>query len=123
MPRASTFPASVGGSLPPAPRYVDLVDFASDAIGAAVSSSATLSAGIEAISREIVQYGQATFEAAGEMARDLLSARTVEEVVRLQSDYAKRSFAGAVERSGKFSQLGCSLLSGTVSAWIERTIR
>lgn len=120
MPRDSASFVAPGGALPPAPRYADLVDFGRDAIGGAINVSAALSAGIEAIGREWVQYGQGAFEVAGETARGLLSARTVEDLVRLQSDYAKRSFAAVVESSGKLSQLGCAVLSATVSAWFER---
>ena len=119
MPRDSASSASATGALPPTPSYADLVDFGRDAIGAAIKSSVALSAGIEAIGHEMIQYGQAAFEAAGETARGLLSARTIEDVVWLQSDYAKRSFASAVECSGKLSQLGSSLWS----ACVERTVR
>ncbi len=52
--------------------------------------------------------------------RGLLGARTLEDVVRLQTDFAKRSFEGFVERSAKLSELGCSLFGASAGAWGAR---
>lgn len=109
--------------MPASLSYAGFVEFGREAIGASIDSSAAVSAGVEAISHEIMQYGRTAFVTAGETARDLLGARTVEDIVRLQSDYAKRSFAGWVERCATLSQLGCSLFSVTIGTWAARTPR
>ena len=106
--------------LPPTPNYADLVEFGRDAIEAAVGSNAALSAGLGAVGQEVAQYARSTFETAGETARGLLSARTFEDVVRLQTDFAKRSFEGFVEGSAKLSELGFSLIGASVGAWGAR---
>ena len=103
-----------------APAYADLVEFGRETIEAAMNSNAVLSAGIEAVGREVTLYARAAFQSAGETARDLLGARTFEDVVRLQTDFAKRSFAGFVERSSKLSEFGCSLIGAGVGAWGQR---
>ena len=104
-------------ALPPMPNYADFVEFGRDAIEAAMGSNAALSAGLEAIGQEVTQYAHTAFENAGATARSLLGARTFEDVVRLQTDFAKRSFEGFVERSAKLSDLGCSLVGASMGAW------
>jgi hypothetical protein len=77
---------------------------------AALPSPPPYAALVEAIGAEVAQYSRETFESAGQTARGLISARTLEDVVRLQTDFAKRSFAGFLARSTTLSELGCSLL-------------
>jgi hypothetical protein len=107
-------------SLPAVPRCADFIEFGRDTIEAAMSSNTALSAALDAIGQEVAQYSRKAFESAGETARCLLDARTFEDVVRLQSDFAKRSFEGFVERSAKLSELGCSLIGASVGAWGAR---
>lgn len=104
----------------PALSYSEFTDFGRDTIAAAVKSNAALSAGLEAIGQEVALYTRAAFESAGETARGLLGARTFEDLVRLQTDFAKRSFDGLIERSAKLSELGCSLFGASVGAWADR---
>jgi hypothetical protein len=95
-PMAAPPPAA---ELAPAPAYAELV---------------------EAIGAEVAQYSRETFESAGQTARGLISACTLEDVVRLQTDFAKRSFEGFLARSTKLSELGCTLLGASVGAWAAR---
>ena len=106
--------------LPAAPCNADFVEFGRDTIEAAMVSNAALNAGLEAIGQEVAQYARKTFESAGETARGLLGARTFEDVVRLQSDFAKRSCEGFVERSATLSELGRTLIGASVGAWGAR---
>ena len=103
-----------------APAYADLVEFGGETVAAAMNSNAVLSAGIEALGHEVTLYAHAALQSAGETARGLLGARTFEDVVRLQTDFAKRSFEGFVERSSKLSELGYSLIGASVGAWRQR---
>ena len=115
--------ARADAALPPAPGYADFAEFSRDTIEAALSSNAALGVGLEAIGQELAHYARATFVNAGETARGLLAARTLEDVVRLQTDFAQRSFAGFVERSAKLSELGYALFGAGVGAWDARTKR
>jgi len=100
--------------------FADFVGFGCETIATVMNSNAALSAGLEAIGEEVAQYARATFESAGQTARSLIGARTLGDVVRLQTDFAKRSFEGFVERSAKLSELGCSLFGASVGAWAAR---
>jgi hypothetical protein len=83
---------SQSAAVPPAPAYSDLV---------------------EAIGEEVAQYSRATFESAGQTARGLIGARTLEDVVRLQTAFAQRAIDGFIACGVKLSELGCAL----VGAW------
>lgn len=100
--------------------YAEFADLGRDSITAAIDSNAALSAGLEAIGQEVALYARDTLESVGETARGMLNARTFEDFVRLQTEFAKRNFAGLVERTAKFSELGCSLFGATVGAWTGR---
>lgn len=113
-------PAVAVAAVQPAPSYLEFADFGRDTIAAAVNSNAALSAGLEAIGQEVALFARTTFESAGETARGLLGARTFEDVVRLQTEFAKRSFDGLLERTAKLSELGCSLFGASVGAWGDR---
>jgi hypothetical protein len=72
---------------------------------------------IEVLGAEVAQYSREAFGSAGETARGLLSARTFEDVVRLQADFAKRSFEGFVTCSAKLSELGFSIFGTNIGVW------
>ena len=117
---AKILPESRANALLPSASYADFAEFGRETIEAAMSSNVVLGAGLEAIGQEVAQYARTAFESAGETARGLLGARTLEDVVRLQTDFAKRSFEGFVERSAKLSELGCSLFGASAGAWGAR---
>jgi hypothetical protein len=103
-------------AVPPARPRGDLVEFGRDTIGAAVRGNAALGAELEAFGQELARYGGTTFTTMGETVRALLGARTFEDVVRLQSDFANRSFEDFIARSIKLAPLGCSLFGASVGA-------
>ena len=109
-------------AIPPVPGlpYEELTAFGRDTIEAATKSNAAFSAGCEAIGQDVMAYTRTTIEQTSETARALLAARTFEDVVRLQTDLAKRSFEGLVSGSAKLSELGTTLASATLAPWSGR---
>jgi len=104
----------------PGVSYADLASFGRENIEAAVKSNAALSAGIEAIGQEFMAYARTALKSASETAHGLLGARTLEDVVRLQTDLAKRNFDGLVAGSVKLSELGASLAGEAFAPWEGR---
>src|SRR5215469_1764216 len=102
--------AKSGGSPPtppfPIPTYAEFASFGRGNVEAAVKTNAALSAGVEAFGQEVVTYARATLQNASETARGLLGAKTLEDVMRLQVDLAKRHFDGLLAGSAKLSELG-----------------
>ena len=119
MPRDSAIPSFA--NLLPACGYADFGDFGREAVAAMMNSNPAVGAGIEAIGRAVAQSAEVAFQAAGETARGLLAARTLQDVLRVQTDYAQRSFAAFAERSAKLTELGVALCGAGTSAWAERT--
>ena len=112
-------PSMVVPSIPGLP-YEELTAFGRDTIEAATKSNAAFSAGCEAIGQEVMAYTRSTIEQTSETARALLAARTFEDVMRLQTDLAKRSFECLVSGSAKLSELGATLASATLAPWNGR---
>ena len=100
--------------------YADLASFGRENIEAAVKANAAVSAGIEAIGQEVMIYARTALKTASETAHGLLSARTLEDVVRLQTDLAKRNFDGLVAGSVKLSEISVSLASEALAPWEGR---
>ena len=129
MPRKSTKTAAAALLSPaakpgPPPRQDGIADLSRETVAAAMmNSNPAVGAGVEAIGRAVAQSAEVAFQAASETARGLLGARTLEDVVRLQTDYAQRSFAAFVERSAKLTELAVALCGAGTSAWAERTKR
>jgi hypothetical protein len=106
----------------PRPSLADSVEFGRDIIEAAMSANAALNAALEAISKEVAQYGRRAFENAGTTTRGLLAARTLEDVVRSQTGFAEHSLAGFVECSAKLPELGSALVGASVGAWVAQAM-
>ncbi|HEY3919025.1 MAG TPA: phasin family protein [Stellaceae bacterium] len=122
MPKEAAAPSHAASpARQPGLSYAEFVDFGRDTIASAIDSNAALSTGLEAIGKEVALYARTSFESAGETARGLLGARTFEDVVRLQTDFAERNFDGLIERTAKLSELGLALFGAAVGAWTGRT--
>src|SRR5271170_1355318 len=80
----------------PSLSYAEFAAFGRENIEAAVKANAALSAGIEAISQEVMVCARTALQSASETARGLLGAKTLEDVVKIQTDLAKRNFEGMV---------------------------
>ncbi|HVA13752.1 MAG TPA: phasin family protein [Stellaceae bacterium] len=123
MPKASPKIAVSATVSPPYLSYAELADYGRETIAAAMNSNAVLTTGLEAIGQEVAGFARAAFESAGEAARALLGARTLDDVMRLQTDFARRNFDGLVERTAKLSELGCSLVGASVDSWGKPSAR
>lgn len=86
-------------------------------IDAAVKANVAVNVGMEAVGREVMGYARAALEAVNATARGLLGARTLEDVVRLQADLAKRNMDELIAGSVKLSELGCSLAVEAFAPW------
>jgi hypothetical protein len=117
----STLPPDSSFSAPfPGLSYADLASIGRENIEAAVKANAALSAGIEAIGQEVMVCARAALKTASETAHGLLGARTLDDVVRLQTEMAKRSFDGFVAGSVKLSELGVTVASEALAPWEGR---
>lgn len=107
--------------------YEQWADLGRENFAAVLAANAALSEGLEAIGKEVILYAQRSFEQAAETATALLGAKTVEDVLQLNSEFAKANLEGLIERSAKLSELGVKVansalapLGGRVEATIHK---
>jgi phasin family protein len=110
--------------------YGGLADLGRDNIAAVIAANAALREGIEEIGKEVMGYARTSFESAAEAATALLGAKTFEDVLELNSAYAKASLERLVTRTTKLSEMGVKLanetlapLGGRVEATIQKLVK
>jgi phasin family protein len=93
----------------------ELVAFAKGNVDAVFASAAIFAQGTEQLTRAwfALQHGAA--EQAAEATRSLFAAKTLRQVVDLQSTYTKTAFDGFVAESSKLSELGLKVTNDAVA--------
>jgi hypothetical protein len=88
-----------------------LADLQRENLAAFTKANLALSEGLRAINKEVLSYAKASFENASRNATALLGAKTLDEVIKINSDHAKTSIETLLARSAKLSEMGVSLAS------------
>jgi phasin family protein len=86
-----------------------LADLGRENIEAMAKANIALSEGLQAIGDEILTYAKSSLENASHTATKLLGAKTLDEVIQLNSALAKASLETLVARSAKLSEMGVSV--------------
>jgi phasin family protein len=76
-----------------------------DQMDAALKSFSTVSKGAQAIATEWADYSKRSFEHSTAALEKLVSARSVEKAVEIQSEFVKASYEAMVAESSKLSEL------------------
>ena len=107
--------------------YEHWADLGRENFAAVLKANAALSEGLEAIGKEVILYARRSFEQAAETATALLGAKTIEDVVQLNTAYAKANLEGLIEGSARLSEMGMKVaneamapLGGRVEAAIQK---
>jgi phasin family protein len=80
-------------------------DFGKDTVEAIVAAGTVTAKGVEAINAEVLAYSKSAFEDSVAAAKAVLAAKTLKEVVDLQTDFAKTAFEGYLHQSSKLGEL------------------
>lgn len=86
--------------------YDEFADLGRDNLAAVMKANAAFSEGLEAISKEMLGFTRASLESAGHTATALLAAKTIEDVVQANADFAKQSLDLLFTRSARLSEVG-----------------
>lgn len=89
--------------------YEELAELGRENFAAVLRANAALAEGMETIGKEVMAYTRNSLETAAEAATALLAAKTLDDVVQLNSDYAKASFDRMIAESTKLSGMGVTL--------------
>jgi phasin family protein len=123
-PATETAPAELNGAAAaPAALFVgyeELADLGRENFAAVLRANAALTEGFEAISKEMMGYARNSFETAAETATALLGAKTFEDLVQLNSEFAKASFERIVERSAKLSEISVKVANEALAPLGDR---
>jgi phasin family protein len=95
--------------------YEDFVALAKGNVDAFFASAAVFAQGTEQLGRAWFALQQGAAEQAAAATRSLFAAKTLREVVDLQSTYSKTAFDGFVAESSKLSELGLKVTNDAVA--------
>ena len=83
----------------------ELTDMARGNVEAMIASARAASTGIEAIAAHVSDISRKSFEDASTVAKSFTSAKSPNELMQLQSDYAKTQFDAAVSEMSKMTEM------------------
>jgi hypothetical protein len=89
--------------------YAEFAGLGQGGLEAASRANAALTEGWEELASVAMGGARAAFQSATEAARGLLGAKTLEDVVRLQSELARRNLDGFFAGAAKLSEIGWAL--------------
>lgn len=89
--------------------YEDFSKYGKEFADSGLKSFASLSKGAQAIAVEATDYTKKSFEAGSTAVEKLLSAKSFEKVIEIQSDFAKQSYESFVAEVTKISDLYAEL--------------
>ena len=80
-----------------------------DGFDAAVSSFGEVSKGLQAIAAEVTAYSKTAFEDGTRAFEQLLGAKSFEQVIEIQSQYAKKAYDTYVAEMSKLGEMYAGL--------------
>ena len=83
----------------------DLQKLAKDNAENAQKAFGTISKGLQTIAAEMADYSKKSFEEGSAVLEQLSGAKTLDKVVEIQSDYAKKAYESLVAQSTKIGEL------------------
>jgi phasin family protein len=106
--------------------YEELADLGRENFAAILRANAALTEGIEAIGKEMIGYARSSFERYAETAAALLGAKTLEDLVQVNTDFAKGYMERFIERSQKLSEMSVKVANealAPIGSRVEATVQ
>jgi phasin family protein len=105
----------------------DLAVLGKGNLDAVVQSNTVIAKGLEEISREFMRYAQTSLESATSATKALFGARTLQDLIALNSDFARTSLDTFLANSTKLGDMGLKVaneafepISARVNVAIEK---
>jgi hypothetical protein len=93
--------------------FEDIQKLGKNNLDASVKSFSALAKSAQSIATEMTEYSKKSFEDGGKAMEQLLSAKTVEQAVEIQTEFAKAAFEDFVAGLTKISELYADLAKET----------
>src|SRR5262245_9798515 len=91
--------------MPMAQTFEDAGKFGKEFVDTGLKSFASLSKGLQAIAVETTEYTKKSFETGSAALEKLVSAKSLEKAIEIQTDYAKTAYEGFVAEATKIGEL------------------
>jgi phasin family protein len=102
------------------PRARDIAHFGEGDLAAVVQANTALVKGFEAIGLEVFAYAQTALGDAVRVARAMIDARSVVDVIALNGEFARASIEGLLANSTRVSEIGMRMTSEAFGPLGER---
>lgn len=83
--------------------------FGRDGMEAAMRSLSVMSGGVQSAATETADFTKRSFEQSAQAAQRLMSARTLDVAVQVQTDYVRKSYEGLVAQTAKMGELATTV--------------
>lgn len=96
------------------PRFPDYAAFAELSranVAAMIKANAALTQGIEALSHEVMDLAKLSFESTTHTATALLGAKTIEDVIELNTEFATSNLTRLLDGGAKLQEIGVKTAS------------
>lgn len=110
--------------------YDEAAEFGRDAFEAIVASTSATNKGVEAIQAEVLAYSKTALEESLAATKAALTAKSVQELVELQSDYAKSALDAFLQQATRVGELTTKVsqeafgpINARVQAAVERLVK
>ena len=110
--------------------YEDMTEYSQETMQVFVKAGGIFAKGAEDISKAYFDLAKVTAESGVEATKAVLAAKTLNDVVDVQNDYAKETFEAFVAESTKISELSLKVANETfapikeqVQATVEKTVK
>jgi phasin family protein len=95
-------------------RYDEAASFGKDNVDACVTCSTVFAKGVESMSKELMSLAQSTVEANVATTKALFGAKSVRELIDLQTEFSRSRFDSLVAESAKLTELSMALANETI---------
>ena len=109
--------APAGGAMTIMMQFDQFQKLNKDNLDAAMRALGTVSKGGQAIAMEVADFGKQAFAQGTATLEKLSAARSFENVLEIQTEYAKASYEGLVARSTKIGELVTALSRDSVKTF------
>jgi phasin family protein len=95
-------------------RYDEAASFGKDNVDACVTCSTVFAKGVESMSKELMSLAQSTVEANVATTKALFGAKSVRELIDLQTEFSRSRFDSLMAESAKLTELSMALANETI---------
>lgn len=97
--------------------FDSIKNLSKDNVDVALKSADALSKGFQAIASEVADYGKRSLDASAVALEKLASAKSVDTVVAVQSDFVRAAYEGYVGQVARFGEIFSDMAQGAAKPY------